>query len=70
MKIFIATGLYLDTTKRFYTNFPDFKNLPFEKQRKEINERFSVWGHGWETAFQKYGFAAYSVPVKSTHLQM
>ncbi|MDP3148678.1 MAG: glycosyltransferase [Ignavibacteria bacterium] len=70
MKIFIATGLYLDTTKRFYTNFPDFKNLPFERQRQEINERFSVWGYGWEAAFQKYGFTAYSVPVNSTHLQM
>jgi len=70
MKIFIATGFYSGTTKKFYSDFPNFKEYPFEKQRQEINKRFSIWGYGWEAAFQKLGFTTYSVPVNSTHLQM
>lgn len=70
MKIFIATGFYSDISKKFYSNFPNFKEYSFEKQRHEVNKRFSIWGYGWEAAFQKNGFDAFSVPISSFDLQM
>lgn len=70
MKIFIATGFYSNFTQSFYSNYPSFQEHSFEEQRREINKRYSIWGHGWEAAFQKNGFNAYSVPISSSDLQL